>query len=168
MRDPRAVAASFAHHLGVSVQRSVELMGSSPGPYASGHVNGIQLPQRLGTWSEHVRGWSEHALFPVLLVRYEDLHADPTAELSRIVGFAGLSADTKAIRRAVAQASFAALQAKEQSDGFREQSGRGSFFRRGQAEGWREELDEELVLRIEREHGETMNRLGYELVAAHA
>lgn len=168
VRDPRAVAVSFAHHLGVSVERSVEIMAHSPGPYASEHINGIQLPQRMETWSDHVRGWCDHELFPVLVVRYEDLHTDPIAELSRIVEFAGLSASAESIGHAVTQAGFARLQAKEQSDGFREQSGRGRFFRRGEAEAWREELDEELVVAIERDHGETMLRLGYEMVAARA
>lgn len=168
VRDPRAVAASFAHHLGVSVERSVEIIGSSPGPYANEHVNGIQLPQRLDTWSDHVRGWCDHELFPVLVVRYEDLHADPIAELSRIVEFAGLPASDESIAHAVEKANFARLQAKEQSEGFREQSGRGRFFRRGEAQAWREELDEDLVLTIEREQGEMMLRLGYELVTARA
>ena len=42
----------------------------------------------------------------------------------------------------------------------------GLFFRRGEAGGWRDELNAEQVARIEAAHAPMMRRLGYELADA--
>jgi sulfotransferase family protein len=61
-----------------------------------------------GTWPEHVRSWAETAreLFPdgeVLVLRYEDLRADPFGRFLEVVEFLDLGrpVDTDEVRRAV-------------------------------------------------------------------
>lgn len=163
VRDPRAVAVSLAHHLEVALEKSVSLMADPDHPFEHGKIHAHpQLPQYLGGWSAHVRGWLEHDLFPVLRVRYEDLHADPARELARIAEFSGVDASHDAITTAVRAAGFERLRAQEAAARFKEAlTANGSFFRRGKVEGWREELPEALVCQIEADHAETMCWLGY-------
>ena len=113
--------------------------------------------------------WLEQTDIPVLLVRYEDMQADAAAVLRRVLDFAGRPATEDEIRRAVAYASFDELRRQEDDRGFREAprpwSG-GTFFRRGEAGAWRDELTAEQVARIEAAHAGMMRRLGYEPVTA--
>jgi aryl sulfotransferase len=163
VRDPRDVAVSFAHHAGRTLDWAVGRMADPAGTFSRTTKSlDPQVPQRLGTWSEHVRGWIGHDLFPVVTVRYEDLHADPEDQLARIAEAGGLEVDNADLAAAVAAAAFARLRAKEAASGFRERAHRDrEFFRRGIAGGWRDELPAELAARIEADHGEVMARLGY-------
>ena len=66
------------------------------------------------------------------------------------------------IRRAVEHASFDKLQAMERETGFVERSKYSDrFFRSGQSGAWKGKLTPEQARRIERDHGEQMQRFGY-------
>jgi aryl sulfotransferase len=163
VRDPRDVAVSFAHHGDRTVDVTVQRMGAAPKAMVAAE-NDItpQIPQYLGRWSDHVVGWVDRAPFPVHVLRYEDCLADPAAAFGSALAFAGFDLTRAQLQGAIELASFARLQEREQAEGFRERWGRGSaFFRRGVAGGWRDELDAELVARVESEHREAMVRFGY-------
>lgn len=165
VRDPREVAVSFAHHMGTDVERAVKTLGRTTASEGSAKFLHSQFPQALGTWSEHVCGWLDHDLFDVLLVRYEDLHADAARELRRIADFAGLATDEQTVARAVAAARFERLQATETETGFPERPRReGAFFRRGRSGAWADELSPQLAQRIVADHAPVMTRLGYPIV----
>jgi len=71
----------------------------------------------IGTWEEHVRSWTWRGLaLPRLLVRYEDLVADPAAGLSRIAKFLGLSKSDKDIGLAVERSSRERMRAIEERE----------------------------------------------------
>jgi hypothetical protein len=92
------------------------------------------------------------------------MKADAVETLRRALRFAEHTATDEDIRRAVASVDFAQLQAQEKERGFRE-APRGrvdrTFFRRGKAGSWRDELTAEQVRRIEEDHAAMMLRLGY-------
>lgn len=163
VRDPRDVAVSFAHHAGRSPEWGVGVLGREESDMIGlGNEMEPQAHQRIGTWSGHVTGWTEQELFPVLVVRYEDMIEDPERELGRMVRFAGLDASSERLAAAARAARFEVLREKEERDGFAERPGLDRpFFRRGRAGGWREELAPELVARVEAEHAEVMALLGY-------
>ena len=163
VRDPRDVAVSLAHQSGRATEWAVgELANPESAAVDNPSLLGHQARQRLGTWSEHVIGWTEHEHFPVLVVRYEDMAADPLGQLERLARFAGLEPTRKRLAATVRSASFESLRAKEERDGFVERLGRDRpFFRSGRAGGWREELAPELAARVERDHAEVMGRFGY-------
>jgi hypothetical protein len=162
IRDPRDVAVSFAHHAGRSIEWAVNALGDEETAFAAGGMdNHEQVAQHLGSWSHHVRGWCEQPLFPVEVVRYEDLHADPAAQLRRIAELGKLKVTREAVDRAVSVARFESLRALEQRDGFRERAGERQFFRRGRAGSWRDELAPALARQVERDHGEVMRAYGY-------
>jgi aryl sulfotransferase len=162
-RDPRDVAVSWAHHSAESHEWAVAAL-ADPGRALDESLTDLepQTRQLLGTWSDHVTAWIDHDLFPVLTVRYEDIAADPIAELRRIACFAGLEPSDELLTAASRGASFERLRANEDREGFVERPGRDRpFFRRGVAGGWRDELDPELARRVERDHAVVMRRLGY-------
>jgi hypothetical protein len=164
VRDPRDVAVSFAHHFGRDAAWAVERMCDrrSSGERTVKRI-GPQVHQHLGSWSEHVRGWTEQRLFPVIVVRYEDLHADTTRQLAHITRLGGLDVSAQAIAAAVRAARFEHLREQETRDGFRERAaGERQFFRRGQIGAWRDELPAELADRIVQDHGMVMRRFGYD------
>jgi hypothetical protein len=101
VRDPRDVAVSYAHHSGRSPAWAVDQL-SDPDAMLEPSLRwiGTQTCQRLGSWSEHVSGWLDHDLFPVTLVRYEDLHAEPVGEFGRVARFAGLDRTDNDVTRA--------------------------------------------------------------------
>lgn len=165
VRDPRDVAPSLANHNGTSVDDAVTFMNNKDAGFCARSTRQHnQLRQKLPGWSGHTASWLDQADIPVHLVRYEDMKTDTADVLRRALVFAGRTVSDEEIRRAVKFADFAQLQGQEKEKGFREapqaQPG-GSFFRRGEAGGWRDELTPAQVARIEADHAPMMRRLGY-------
>jgi hypothetical protein len=164
LRNPLDMAASCAHHWGLTVEQAVEVL-CDPEYSLSRTLGGMsdQLQQRMGSWSGHVKSWLDDSGLRCYLVRYEDLRSDPEGTFGEVVQFCGLTLDGERLRKAVAFSDFNELQGQEKANDFRERSPRspGLFFRSGRAGGWRDELEPNLVRRLIDAHGETMRRFGY-------
>jgi aryl sulfotransferase len=163
VRDPRDVAVSWARFTASSVEWSVGFLGDHEASLGqAGGPSGIQVRQPMGSWSDHVLSWIDESGFDPLVVRYEDMLADPAAELTRIARRIGWDASPEAVARAVEATRFSRLADKEKRRGFRERSPRtASFFHSGKAGTWRDALEPELAARVERDHREVMERFGY-------
>jgi hypothetical protein len=164
LRNPLDMAASCAHHWGVTVDKAVDDM-CDPEFIVARSLGGLtdQLRQFLGSWSGHVRSWLDESGLPLRVVRYEDLLSDPEPVFGEVVRFCRLPYDETRVRKAVAFSDFSELQRQEKEKGFRERSvvAPGPFFRRGQAGSWREELPPEPAKRLIEAHGTVMKRFGY-------
>ena len=163
IRDPRDVATSFANHMHCSVDVAIERMGDRDFCFASAADRlDRQFRQRLLGWSGFAQSWLDQHDIPVHLVRYEDMLADTAAVARAALRFAGVESDSARLERAIAFASIDELQRQEAESGFREAPRKiPSFFRRGIAGGWRDDLTHDQIARIERDHGVMMERLGY-------
>jgi aryl sulfotransferase len=163
VRDPRAVAVSLAHHTGRTIDEEIARMADANASFSSSTDRlDPQLRQRLGSWSDHVQSWLT-APFPVHLVRYEDMHADPVAVFGAVARFLDLPQEPEQIAAAVAATSFSRLAEQERASGFVERSRNAAvFFREGRIDGWREALTAAQVARIVAAHGATMRRYGYD------
>lgn len=160
IRDPRAIVTSWAHHLGCSQAEAVDIMADPNRSIRPVHL--ADGPGILASWSLHVTSWLRDCDLPILLVTYEDMIADPAGQLTRMAEFAQIDASDDDIAAAVEASSFAVLAAREIFEGFPEAAAPDrAFFRRGQAEGWREELDPDLAARIVADHGDVMREFGY-------
>jgi hypothetical protein len=162
-RDPRAIAVSFAHHFAQPIDAAIARMADQAATFAASTRRlPQQLHQRLGRWSDHVESWLA-APFPIHLVRYEDMHAEPNKTFTGLAAFLGLPRDGGCIAAAIESATFARLQAQEREAGFIEKPpGCGIFFREGRVDGWREVLTADQTARIVAVHGAVMRRLGYD------
>jgi hypothetical protein len=163
VRDPRAVAASLASFLTCTIDHAIDLMASDS---FSLRAAPRQFAQMVGSWSANVGGWIAQTDMPVHLVRYEDLTRDTAGVFQAAMLFAGTTLSQAQAKQAAAQADFAKLRAQEAMHGFREwsalkKSDDAHFFRRGEADGWRDELTAAQIARVEARHGDTMALLGY-------
>ena len=163
VRDPRAVAVSSVHFMARSIDETIAAMDNPAEVFAgSTHRLSQHLRQPLLRWCEHVESWLA-APFPVHLLRYEDMLADPRAAVRAVAEFLCLPASGATIAMAVAATSFARLQAQERETGFAESPRHAAaFFREGEADGWRRALTPAQADRLVAAHGHVMRRLGYE------
>lgn len=179
VRDPRAIVPSLAWHLRVEQKEAAHVMGASPDRLLEAQtarilgeetrelmgrylLRGAKVPLDWGDWSTNVNSWLDQEDVPVTLVRYEDLVADPLEEFRRVVEEIELEVPPAVLAKAVEASSFANLSLQEMLVGFQEAVGPDRpFFRRGEPDSWREELEpgvEEIVCAA---HGPAMERLGY-------
>jgi aryl sulfotransferase len=118
------------------------------------------------SWSANVASWMTQTDVPVHLVRYEDLRRDTAGVFRDAMAFAGATVSLAQAEQAAARADFSTLRAQEAAHGFREwavlkPSSDARFFRRGEAEGWRDELTAAQIAQVEARHGDMMAMFGY-------
>ena len=159
LRDPRDMAISYASHHGLTLDETIHRLNHPENATAGNEQN---VHQFLGTWSDHVRGWTRARGFPVLTVRYEDMLEAPTEIFEKVVTFTGLGLDQARLAKAIEFSSFDKLKAQEQTSGFVENSEhQAAFFRTGKAGGWRSELTTQQITKIETDHQRVMRQHGY-------
>jgi len=159
VRDPRDIALSLASHLGTSTDQAIAAMGTKGYKTDNTEQTAFEI---WGSWSEHVFSWTAQPHEAVLVVRYEDLLADPLKHFTTIVEHLGQRPNPEQLAEAIDLSTFDKLQAAEAEGDFRERSERAErFFRQGRAGEWREKLSEDQVQRIVDTHHEQMRRFGY-------
>lgn len=163
VRHPFDVTVSLAAHYGSTLDQAVERMGDSGFGLNLDQGRGNQfLPVEIGRWGDHVADWLDQSEIPTLLVRYEDMLANPASILSKVAAISGLEVDESAIEAAVRACSFDRLQAAEQHAGFAEKpAGMTRFFRSGAAGHGAAALRDEQRALIRNAHADVMRRLGY-------
>ncbi len=162
VRHPFDVAVSFAHHMGISLQDTVGLMGD--GEVVSHYDNQLPLalPQHVGSWTSNIASWLGQTPYRVTLARYEDLHAKPIPEFGRLARAAGFTPSDAELAQAVSGTRFERLRQQEEASGFRERPPSSpAFFRAGQPRTWEGKLDQASRDRLVRDHGPLMELLGY-------
>lgn len=155
VRDPRAVAPSFAAHFGLTLEEAAARMAD---PRFVSPASELATPELYSSWSGFNASWLRQTHRPMLVLRYEDLRAQPLAAFGRLAAFMGLELNETKLAQAVDACRFDRLQRLER-DFHSEQAADRPFFRRGGAAG--EALPAELRVAIERDHGPLMRRLGY-------
>ena len=127
------------------------------------------LVDPFGSWAGHVRYWLDpnaRRPFDPVLVKYEDLRASPVDTLQRVLSYLRTERSTEAIERAVAGNTIELMRQKEDradTHHFVKKDPTSHFVGKGRVGGWREELNAEQLARIEREAGDVMKILGYEV-----
>jgi hypothetical protein len=108
----------------------------------------------MNGWADELPNLSDH-----LLLRYEDMHADPAAQLRRLVGFVGMQAEDERIEEAVRFASVDNLRELERKRFFRasgirmmpkDRANPDSYkVRRAKVGGYRDYFDDDQLARID-------------------
>ena len=158
LRNPLDVAVSFACHEGVSLDAIIETM-NAPRP---SETLPLSLAVNLASWSDHVTGWCDQDEVPVLVLRYEDILADPRQAFARVLESLGLPIDPQRLDETVQACSFSRLKAEEAIHGFKERPATmASFFREGRSGQWRQALSSAQVDALLARHAPVMRRFGY-------
>lgn len=152
VRDPRKVAPSFAKHTGKTYDEAIESMGDEF--FVLGGDHEVQI--FMSSWSNHVRSWRAQNLEAVF-IKYEDIVEDTHKALELVLNTYKIDVNKKRIDKAVKACELHKLQKQEQKNGFREASHKTSCFF-GQEH---EKLTSEQILKIENDHAEVMEQLGY-------
>lgn len=160
VRDPRDVVLSAADHYGLTVDQAIEMMRDTATRGRA--MAGNTVYERMSSWSDHVKSWTKWRHSPLMVLRYEDMLADPLGQLGGVARKLGITQDDERIGRAVQFSSFKTLQAQEAETGFVEKSVNSErFFRSGKSGGWRDKLTPSQASAIERDHAVQMKRFGY-------
>jgi len=166
VRDPRDVAVSNFHW--EMKQRS--MADDYPiEEFVRRWMEPIFWP-RLGNWGDHVTSWlsTRRDKEGFLLLRYEDLLADPVRELMKVAGLLGLEPERQRLARAADLSSAEHMQRLERDQGgkwvqtrYTRQDKR--FVRKASTGDWRSVLPPASVTLIETAWGHLMSTLGYEI-----
>jgi hypothetical protein len=159
VRDGRDVAVSYYYTL---IRRG--LYEGEFGPFLelflSGGVDGY------GPWHKHVESWLECPLRDegsLLVVKYEDLLADPVDNLSAAMNFLGVPVERDVAASTVNAYTAERMRERERKTRFHERKQRRDimFVRSAQAGDWAETFSPEDEERFERVTAGLLGRLGY-------
>ncbi len=145
IRNPFDLAPSFARHQSADIDTAIDrmcnpdtMMGTSTG-----------IRDALGRWDDHVKAWTTAPGLPRNVVRYEDMLKKPALTVKSLLQFLKVKPDSAKLARAVKATTFEAMKKQEEKHGFREKpDGMQSFFAKGQAGVWRDDLSPAQVGRI--------------------
>ncbi len=159
MRNPLDTAVSYARHFGMAIDDAVDALNRSDTANAP---DANTVWQYLGSWSDHVKSWTQQDRFPVCILRYEDLLEDPHQHFGNALKLIGLPVEPERLDRAIEFSSFNELSRQESAGGFVEKSPNTErFFAKGRSEQWRDELTPEMVSSLRRSHKRLMKKYGY-------
>ena len=159
LRNPLDMVISYARHFGRTLEQAAAAIGR-PGTAIA--LNEKSVKQYIGNWSDHATSWTGPLEFPVLVLRYEDLQADPHAAFAKVLGHIGLPVDPVRLDRAIQFSSFDELRRQEDRDDFLEHGKTPErFFHTGRSGHWRGVLPAAVAEAIRRDHGAVMRAFGY-------
>lgn len=162
IRNPLDVAISLAHYAKCPLDWSIQMMGSPYFVIPQERLRNVQLRQKLLTWSQHVQSWASAKPIRRLVLRYEDMLANPSETFGKGLEFLDLKVSDSRLQAAIEATSFDKLQQQEAKFGFREKlSTEGQFFRKGIAGDWKNVLEPRQIEKIIQDHGEVMRQFGY-------
>lgn len=160
LRNPLDVAVSYARHFGMTPGEACRSISRSSNSTAGGSKN---VKQFLSSWGEHVLSWTGASGFPVHVMRYEDMRADPAGQFRALLGALGIPADEDRLQRAVRFSSFDEMRRQEGAHGFVEASRNATrFFHSGSSGQWSGVLGAEDIAAVREANGAVMGRHGYQ------
>ncbi len=159
VRNPLDMVLSYARHYGMTADEAVYTVSH---PENANPPDEETVTQFMGSWSDHVRSWTAKADFPILVLRYEDMLADPRTSFARMVEHLGMPLDVERLDRAILFSSFKELSEQEAKQGFIEKSEQAErFFAKGQKDQWKTDLPARLVKKMKHAHRKVMKQFGY-------
>ena len=167
VRDPRSVLVSYFHHYRVTTGDTKTSLDDFIELYLrEGCIRSWE--PRLTRWDRQVAEWKNlERTDSVMIVKYEDMHADRQAVLKQIASFCRIPPSRDAIDAAVERGSFEEMRFAEQQHGAeaypQEPGSAGWFLRRGRVDAWKDELTPQTRTAIEEEFRPVMEALGYTL-----
>lgn len=159
LRNPLDMVLSYARHYGMTPDEAVYTVSH---PDNANSPDAKTVTQFMGSWSEHVRSWTAKAPYPILVLRYEDMLADPRGTFAHLLAHLGMPVEPERLDRAIRFSSFEELSEQEKTEGFIEKSPESErFFARGQSEQWKTDLPPRLVKKMKHAHRKVMKQYGY-------
>jgi hypothetical protein len=163
VRDPRDVALSQYHF---HRKRKVIEDSFPVEQFVNRFISGATSP--FGSWGENAASWltTRGRDSSFLLVRYEDMLQNTTAELARIAAFLHIDAGAERLMQAAERSSAENMRKLENSQAYMWSSTKDTrqdipFVRTAKSGNWKSDLPEACVVQIESAWGHLMSYLGY-------
>jgi len=163
IRNPLDVIVSFAYHSAKSIEEMLPVLNNPEYAFCS-QKNKLhnQLRQILGSWSDHVKSWTEQKDIPVRVIRYEDMISNTFNTFNQALKFLDINKSDQEITTAIQKSDFGVLSKQEKEEGFKEKMIKStSFFRKGEINDWKNHLNEEMKNEIISANKDVMMKFGY-------
>ena len=159
VRDPRDVAVSYSKHFKTSIRDAARRINSETHSIKPDNPKeGNKGAEFTSSWKSHVNGW-KNSIFPILILKYEDLLEHPAENIARILHFMKISPKIK-VDDIMKFTDFNHLSRKEKDGGFSEASPHTNFFRNGSKSQWKK-IPSKSFRAIEINNGKLMAEFGY-------
>ena len=174
-RDPRNILTSLINHYSLSNQSEAKNFLFEEKNWLgfkkqNNKIHTTRFPTLISSWKTNYNSW-KNTKKNFLLIKYEDLLANPKLEFFRIVDYlkkiTKFKFDEKKIKNAIESTSFDTLQDREINEGFyesvRDKLGeeRKKFFNLGPKNKWQELVNKNIANEIEKQFETEMKELNY-------
>ena len=172
VRDPRTLISSISNHYTLPIDSVCDFLTT---PQIIGNTKKWEEKETgmqclLGKWNDHYRSWTRNKN-NFLLIKYEDLIQNPENELEKIINFLKKYLDVKTNdnknKKILETTSFKNLKEMEQKGLFKENvlnkkdDSKVNFFHLGPANNWKDNLNEDVKNKIEKNFYNEMKELDY-------
>ena len=172
VRDPRTLVSSISNHYTLTLDEAFNFLMT---PQIIGNNKRWEDKETgmkclLGKWNDHYRSWTRDKS-NLLLIKYEDLIKNPENELEKIINFLkkylNVETNKNKNKEILETTSFKSLKEMEQKGLFKENvlskkdDSKVNFFHLGPANNWKDNLDEDVKNKIEKNFYQEMAELEY-------
>jgi len=176
VRDPRNVITSISNHYNLDLFESLSFIKNEKKIIFTKQKSLVKKINHdpkdfnfLSSWSSHYSSWKNTTIFPIKVVKYEDLEKDVDktfiSVLEFLSKFINFKIDDRKIKNCIDSTNFEKLKKMEDNVGFKETPDslkkKISFFHLGKKNNWKTLLDRKLSKNIEESFKKEMQKLGY-------
>ena len=126
VRDPRNLVTSLSHHYQISLDEAFSFMKDEKRAIYSKIGERYVGFQFLMSWKLNQKSWIENKIFPVLIIKYEELMKQTFVTFERVIKFINkitnenINFDKEKAKNCIENTSFKKLQDLEREKGFSE------------------------------------------------
>ena len=174
VRDPRNVITSISNHYQISIEDAFQFMKDEKRGIINKKDGRYLGFQAVWSWSINQKTWVENNLFPVLVIKYEDLLKETYNTFRKVIEFINkISNSSKTFNKSkgknsVKNTSFEKLQRMENDHGFAEAMNKKGtnkkikFFNLGQKNNYKNLLSQDLIIKMNEFYKEELIKFNYE------
>ena len=174
VRDPRNVITSVSNHYQISIEDAFQFMKDEKRGIINKKDGRYLGFQAVWSWSINQKTWVENNLFPVLVIKYEDLLKETYNTFRKVIEFINKISNSSKIfnkskgKNSIKNTSFEKLQRMENDHGFAEAMNKKGtnkkikFFNLGQKNNYKNLLSQDLIIKMNEFYKEELIKFNYE------
>ena len=174
VRDPRNVITSISNHYQISIEDAFQFMKDEKRGIINKKDGRYLGFQAVWSWSINQKTWVENNLFPVLIIKYEDLLNETYNTFRKVIEFINkISNSSKTFNKSkgknsIKNTSFEKLQRMENDHGFAEAMNKKGtnkkikFFNLGQKNNYKNLLSQDLIIKMNEFYKAELIKFNYE------
>ena len=174
VRDPRNVITSISNHYQISIEDAFQFMKDEKRGIINKKDGRYLGFQAVWSWSINQKTWVENNLFPVLVIKYEDLLKETYNTFRKVIEFINKISNSSKIfnkskgKNLIKNTSFEKLQRMENDHGFAEAMNKKGtnkkikFFNLGQKNNYKNLLSQDFIIKMNEFYKEELIKFNYE------